>query len=58
MKFLLILVLLVYIYSQTGKLYSNGGTDWPGICGTGSNQSPINIMDRINTVDTGKIILF
>jgi len=27
------------------------GADWPGLCGTGKRQSPININDGINTVD-------
>ena len=55
MKFLLLLACLGYIYSD-GKLYSNGGADWPGQCSSGSNQSPINIMEGINTNNTGKII--
>jgi len=31
--------------------YENMGSDWPGLCGTGKRQSPININDGINTVE-------
>lgn len=50
MKF--ILLIICYIYCQDGNLYKKMGKDWPGLCGTGSNQSPINIIEA-NTKLTG-----
>ncbi len=58
MKFLLLLLYICLRYSQNqnqpGDLYKKMGKDWPGVCGTGSNQSPINIIEGSNTNNTGK----
>ncbi len=55
MKLFLILLCVVYIYTDNGNLYKNHGKDWPGLCGTGSYQSPINIIEGSNTNNTGKL---
>jgi hypothetical protein len=36
------------------SMYANKGYDWPGLCNTGPQQSPINIIDGGNTVYDSK----
>lgn len=31
--------------------YELNGNDWPGTCGSGLRQSPINIIEGVNTDD-------
>ena len=60
MKFLKLVIFLACLYiitseDKSGQLYKNGGKDWPGLCNTGSHQSPINIILDSNTENTGYI---
>jgi len=40
------------------SLYSRNGGGWSGICKTGKFQSPINIMDGVNTEEDTSVISF
>lgn len=53
-KFILILLSVLYLSSfvcSRRELYPKKGEDWPGICNIGKFQSPVNIIDKKNTVD-------
>ena len=49
---ILICLIIVNVYN-TESLYKNKGRDWPGLCSTGANQSPINIIEGSNTQESG-----
>jgi len=38
------------------SMYANKGYDWPGLCNTGPQQSPINIIDGGNTIYDSKYL--
>jgi hypothetical protein len=40
------------------SMYANKGYDWPGLCNTGPQQSPINIIDGGNTVYDSKYLKY
>ena len=54
-KFLLFLIialaLLHVVCGRKTDLYSKNGRDWTGVCSIGKFQSPINIIEGINTIE-------
>ena len=54
---LTVLILSNIAESRKTSLYPKNGKDWPGVCGLGKFQSPINIIDGVNTIDDSKIKL-
>lgn len=44
----------LYPLNGKGIIYNN--KDWPGICSAGNYQSPVNIIDGINTIEDSTLI--
>jgi len=40
------------------RMYENKGNDWPGLCNTGTKQSPINIIEGFNTQKDDSFVEF
>lgn len=48
----IVLLLSSSFVSSAEDLYSKQGENWEGLCKLGKNQSPVNIIERINTKHT------
>jgi len=61
-KFMLFLITALVLCQladcQNSLLYPQNGKDWSGVCNVGKYQSPINIIDGINTIDDSKLFNF